>query len=168
MFKRKGRLLAGALCAALAALLIVPAAAHGCHSAGRGHHGGYRQAAQPVQTTVTVCPYDGCTAAGRHLHDGLYYCGYSHASGVCDNNCRALCSYEDCRLTGRHVHSGTACCGYAHTGGFCDGTCRALCPYKDCTLTGPHTHNGVGYCGDSHEAGFCYSGCHTTGHGCRA
>ena len=123
MFKRKGRLLAGALCAALAALLIVPAAAHGCHSAGRGHHGGYRQAAQPVQTTVTVCPYDDCALAGRHLHDGTTYCGYAHGDGLCNGLCRALCPLEDCVSSGRHYHGYSIYCGAHHDGGFCDGSC---------------------------------------------
>lgn len=77
------RLAAGLLCAVLAAALIAPAAAHGCHG-GRGHHGGYRQS---VQTTVTVCPYEDCTQAGRHTHDGVTYCGYCHDCGYCDGTC---------------------------------------------------------------------------------
>ena len=81
--KKKNRLLAGALCVMLAAMLIVPAAAHGCHG-GRGHHSGYRQ---NVQTTVTVCPYEDCTQAGRHTHNGVTYCGANHAGGYCDGSC---------------------------------------------------------------------------------
>lgn len=166
MFKRKGRLLAGALCVMLAAMLIVPAAAHGCHG-GRGHHGGYRQS---VQTTVTVCPYEDCAQTGRHTHDGVTYCGYGHSSGVCDNNCRALCPYEDCGEAGRHIHDGVTYCGYCHEAGYCDGTCRALCPYEDCGIAGRHTHDGTGYCGARHDCGYCDGTCAVTvsrGHGCR-
>ena len=152
MFRMKGRLAAGLLCVIMAAALVVPASAHGCHGGRRaGHHGGY---AKSVQTTVTVCPYENCASAGRHTHSGVIYCGYSHASGVCDNNCRALCPLEDCSLTGLHTHGRSAYCGYSHTGGFCDGACQALCPYEDCTLAGPHTHDGVGYCGYGHTDGF--------------
>ena len=66
---KKGRLLAGVLCAVIAALMIVPAAAHGCHR-NSGHHGRY---ANQVQTTITVCPYENCTLAGRHTHSGVTY-----------------------------------------------------------------------------------------------
>lgn len=44
MFKKRSRLLSGVLCAMLAAMLIVPAAAHG------GHHRGVRQNAQTIVT----------------------------------------------------------------------------------------------------------------------
>lgn len=159
MFRKKGRLLAGALCLLTAALLIVPVSAHGCHrGAARGHHGGYYR--QSVQTTVTVCPYEDCAIAGRHTHSGVIYCGYSHESGVCDNNCRALCPYEDCTVAGLHTHDGVSYCGYVHQSGFCDGACRALCPYEGCTIAGPHTHDGVSYCGYDHDAGFCGGHCH--------
>lgn len=121
MFKRKGRLLAGALCAVMTALLIVPAAAHGCHG-GRGHHGGYRQSAQAA---VAVCPYEDCQLAGRHDHDGTIYCGYAHESGYCSGACLALCPYEDCQLVGPHTHDGVTYCGYCHEAGFCEGGCRA-------------------------------------------
>lgn len=158
MFRMRSRLLAGLLCAVLAAALIVPASAHGCHGGrSRGHHGGYRQ---NVQTTVTVCPYPNCTVTGRHLHSGVIYCGYAHEGGVCDGACRALCPYGDCDTAGQHTHCGRSYCGYDHDCGFCDGTCRALCPYEDCTLTGRHTHDGAAYCGDAHDCGFCDSSCH--------
>lgn len=124
MFRRKSRLLAGALCVMLAAVMVVPAAAHGCHG-GRGHHSGYRQS---VQTTVTVCPYEDCAYVGRHTHDGVIYCGYCHEDGYCDGNCRALCPYEDCTLTGRHTHDGVGYCGANHDCGYCDGTCAAVVP----------------------------------------
>lgn len=163
MFRMKGRLAAGLLCVIMAAALVVPASAHGCHGGRRaGHHGGY---AQSVQTTVTVCPYEDCASVGRHTHSGVIYCGYGHASGVCDNNCRSLCPLEDCGLTGRHTHGRSSYCGYGHTGGFCDGACQALCPYEDCAVTGIHTHSGVSYCGNSHSAGFCGGGC-AAGTGC--
>lgn len=158
MFKKKGHLLVGTLCVLMAALLVVPVSAHGCHGGRtRGHHGGYRQNAQ---ITVTVCPYDDCTVFGRHSHSGILYCGYDHGTGVCDNNCQALCPLEDCETLGRHVHGLSTYCGYNHEAGFCDGACRALCPYEDCSLVGYHSHGGVAYCGDAHEAGFCDSCCH--------
>ena len=71
--KRPHRFTAGLLCAVLAAALALPAYAHGCRGArGGGHHSGYRST-QTVQTTVTVCPYDDCTSAGRHSHSGTLY-----------------------------------------------------------------------------------------------
>ena len=160
MFRMRGRLLAGALCAVLAAMLIVPAAAHGCRG-GRGHH------RQNVQTAVTVCPYEDCAEAGRHIHNGVLYCGYSHSGGVCDGNCRALCPFKDCELTGRHTHDGVTYCGYCHEAGYCDGACLALCPFEDCELTGRHTHDGVTYCGASHDCGYCDGTCAVRAHhGC--
>lgn len=125
--KRINRLTLGLLCAVLAAALIVPVSAHGCHGGrGRGHHGGYNR---PVQTTVTVCPYDDCTLTGRHTHDGVIYCGYCHDSGVCDGNCLALCPYEDCTEAGRHTHDGVTYCGANHDCGYCDNTCAAVVPH---------------------------------------
>ena len=49
----------------LALALMVPALAHG-----HGHHGGRRG-----QTQVTVCTVDGCETTGRHVHNGVTYCG---------------------------------------------------------------------------------------------
>ena len=158
MFQRKSRLLAAAMCAVLAAMLIVPVSAHG-HHGGWGRHSGYRQ---QVQTSVTVCPYEDCTEAGRHIHDGLTYCGYGHGSGVCDNNCRALCPFEDCVVAGRHYHDGAPYCGYDHAGGYCDGACQALCPLEDCQLTGRHTHGYATYCGAHHDYGYCDGSCAAT------
>lgn len=126
MFRMRNRLLAGAVCVMLAAMLIVPAAAHGCHG-GRGRHGGYRQS---VQTTVTVCPYEDCDEAGRHTHDGVTYCGYCHGSGVCDGTCLALCPYEDCAETGRHTHDGVGYCGANHDCGYCDNSCAAKVSHR--------------------------------------
>lgn len=83
MFKKKGRLAAGLLCAIMAAMLIVPVSAHGCHRRG-GHH------ARSAQTTVTVCPYEDCTQAGRHTHDGVTYCGANHDCGYCDGTCTVV------------------------------------------------------------------------------
>lgn len=119
--KKWNRLTAGLLCAVLAAVLIVPVSAHGCHGRrGRGCHGGY---VRNVQTEITVCPYDDCTLAGRHLHDGTTYCGYAHGDGLCDGLCRALCPLEDCVSSGRHYHGYSIYCGAHHDGGFCDGSC---------------------------------------------
>ena len=158
---KKGRLLAGVLCAVIAALMIVPAAAHGCHR-NSGHHGRY---ANQVQTTITVCPYENCTLAGRHTHGGVTHCGDHPADGLGDGPCRALGPLERCDLAGRHTHDGVTYCGYHHQGGFCDGACQALCPYEDCAVAGIHTHSGVSYCGNSHSAGFCGGGC-AAGTGC--
>lgn len=114
--KKPSRLAAGLVCALMAALLILPASAHGCH-------GGRRQYSRPVQTAVTVCAYEDCDLAGRHVHDGVTYCGYAHGTGVCDGACLALCTVEGCDLTGRHTHDGVTYCGYAHSAGYCDGAC---------------------------------------------
>ena len=119
--KKWNRLAAGLLCAILAAALIVPASAHGCHGRrGGGHHG---RCVQSVQTEITVCPYDDCALAGRHLHDGMAYCGYAHGNGLCDELCRALCPLEDCAASGRHYHGYSVYCGAHHDCGFCDGSC---------------------------------------------
>lgn len=126
MFRMKGRLLAGVLCVMLAAVMIVPAGAQGCHG-GRGHHGEYRQ---NVQTTVTVCPYEDCTQTGRHTHDGVIYCGYGHGSSVCDGTCLALCPYEDCTQAGRHTHDGVGYCGADHDCGYCDNSCTVRASHR--------------------------------------
>lgn len=121
MMKKWNRLTAGVLCAILAAALIVPVSAHGCHGRrGGGCHGRY---VRNVQTEITVCPYDDCTLAGRHLHDGTTYCGYAHGDGLCNGLCRALCPLEDCVSSGRHYHGYSIYCGAHHDGGFCDGSC---------------------------------------------
>ena len=90
--KRINRLAAGLICALMAAALVAPAAAHGCHG-GRGHHGG---AVRSVQTTVTVCPYEDCALAGRHTHSRVIYCGYSHDGGFCDGSCAASGCHGSC------------------------------------------------------------------------
>ena len=93
------------LCVLALALLTLPVSAHGHH--GGGHHGRAASVAAPAAaTSVTVCPVDGCTLAGRHVHNGVTYCGYVHENGVCDNNCRALCPVEGCTATGQHTHNG--------------------------------------------------------------
>ena len=152
------------LLACLTALaLVVPAMAHG-H--GGGHHGGrgwYAQQPQPAQ--ITVCAVEGCEAAGRHTHNGVTYCGYSHTNGVCDGKCLALCSVEGCEVAGRHIHDGVAYCGSNHAGGFCNGQCLTLCPVEGCTTAGQHVHDGVAYCGNHHEAGYCGGGCAVAGSG---
>ena len=108
----KKRTLALILACAAALALMVPALACGGH--GR-HHG--------RQTQVTVCPVSGCEAAGRHVHNGVTYCGYAHESGVCDGRCLALCPVEGCETVGRHVHDGVTYCGADHDCGYCDGSC---------------------------------------------
>ena len=73
---RKNRLLTGALALCIAALLMVPAAAHG-----------HRRAASCVEDTCPVCPVEDCTLSGRHCHDGETYCGNYHADGLCAGGC---------------------------------------------------------------------------------
>lgn len=70
------RVLALVLACAAALALMVPALAH-------GHHGGGRRR----QTQVTVCSLKGCETLGRHVHNGVTYCGYDHAYGFCDGTC---------------------------------------------------------------------------------
>jgi len=102
---KKGRLLAGVLCAVIAALMIVPAASHACHR-NSGHHGRY---ANQVQTTITVCPYENCTLAGRHTHSGVTYCGYDHAGGFCDGTCTAILAAQAAKAAPTVTASG---CGH--------------------------------------------------------
>lgn len=109
----KKRTLALILACITALALMVPALAH-------GHHGGRRRTAQ-----VTVCTFRDCDAAGRHVHNGVTYCGYDHEGGVCDGRCLALCGVEGCEIVGRHVHDGVTYCGNCHEAGFCDGSCAA-------------------------------------------
>ena len=92
MMKKWNRLTAGLLCAILAAVLIVPVSAHGCHGGrGRGHHGGGY--AQSVQASVAVCPYEDCATSGHHFHSGVTYCGYVHEGGYCDGSCATAVSH---------------------------------------------------------------------------
>ena len=136
------RLTTGAVAVLTALMLMLPASAHG----GRHH----QAAAQTPVTNCGVCAVETCHTSGRHTHSGVTYCGYNHASGVCNGTCAALCAVEDCAVTGRHVHSKTTYCGYDHAGGFCDGACAALCAVSGCTAAGRHTHSGVTYCGYDH------------------
>lgn len=168
MFQRKGRLFAAALCAVMAAMLIVPAAAHGHYG---GHHSGYCQSVysqpayaqseetQPAYTpnAVAVCPYEDCTVVGQHDHDGTLYCGYGHRSAYVqsagtqsadDQTVIAVCPYEDCPATGQHHHNGIAYCGYDHANGCCDGSCDVT-PY----------YYGYSYGGCSHGFGYGHHGC---------
>ncbi len=132
------------------ALLVSPASACG------RHHGGQRPQASRA---VYLCPVEGCETGGRHIHDGVIYCGYGHTGGLCDGKCAALCSVEDCQLAGRHTHDDMTCCGYDHTDGFCDGTCAALCTAENCRINGRHTHGGTTYCGYAHDGCFCDGAC---------
>lgn len=145
----KKRTLALVLACVTMLALMVPALAHG-----HGCHGGRRR-----QTQVTVCTVRNCETPGRHVHNGVTYCGYAHESGVCDGNCLALCDVEDCDVAGRHVHDGVTYCGSCHEEGFCDGRCLTLCTVEGCTTAGRHTHGGVTCCGNHHEEGFCDGGC---------
>ena len=75
------------------------------------------------QTEIPVCAVEGCTAAGRHLHDSILYCGYAHDGGFCNGACCGLCPVEGCAFAGRHLHDGMVYCGASHTAGFCGGDC---------------------------------------------
>lgn len=111
-----------------ASMLVVSASAHGGH---HGQSGCYGQRVQVQQTLIPVCTVEGCTTAGRHLHNGAVYCGFAHAGGYCNGACLALCSVESCTLTGRHVHNYVTYCGNDHACGFCDGSCAAY-SYRGC------------------------------------
>lgn len=63
----------GTVLTLLTALLAVPASAHG----GRHH------AARRTTPSYAVCSVEQCTETGRHDHDGVTYCGYSHTGGYC-------------------------------------------------------------------------------------
>lgn len=102
-------------------LLIVAASAHGGHHGRGGCHG---QRSQAQQTLIPVCTVEGCSVAGRHVHDGTVYCGYDHADGYCNGACLALCSVEGCTVAGPHVHDNVVYCGNDHSCGFCDGSCQ--------------------------------------------
>lgn len=104
----------------MALMMLIPVSAS-------AHCGGYwRTAAAPVNVNCEVCSIEDCTTAGRHIHDGVTYCGYAHADGICDGTCYALCAVEGCTLSGRHSHDGTVYCGANHGCGFCDGTCQQV------------------------------------------
>ena len=77
-FPKRALVLALACITALA--LMVPAMAHGC-----GHHGRRVQ----KQTQVTVCTVKDCGIAGRHVHNGVTYCGNNHEAGYCAGTCAA-------------------------------------------------------------------------------
>ncbi len=75
------KLLVSALCAACAVSLMIPVAfAHGGHGrAARGWQSG--------TSRYAVCPVEDCTLTGRHVHNGVTYCGANHAAGYCGGNC---------------------------------------------------------------------------------
>lgn len=151
---------AGALSILMTAALVMPASAHGHHG---GSHHGWTQDVPAQSTAVSVCPFDGCTAVGQHIHDGITYCGYAHGGGTCGGTCLELCSVEGCDISGRHSHDGVTYCGYAHSSGFCDGTCPELCPVEGCDISGRHSHDGVTYCGyvrSSTKCSHAGAGCH--------
>ncbi|MCI8934252.1 MAG: hypothetical protein HFE80_07055 [Clostridiaceae bacterium] len=83
----------------LCSLLALPAMAHGHHGGGC-HSGGSNRAAQP--TTYALCQVEGCTVEGRHLHDGVYYCGACHEEGYCDGECPVASPETPSRYCGRH------------------------------------------------------------------
>ena len=147
------------LCVLTLALLTLPVSAHGHHG---GCHGqpSVRPSLPSRPAAVTVCQVEGCAIAGRHIHNGVTYCGYPHQNGFCDGRCRALCTVDGCTVEGRHDHNGTLACGYCHLDGFCDGTCRALCTVEGCAIEGFHSHRGTAYCGGRHPSGFCEGICH--------
>lgn len=115
----------GLACIMAVSLLAAPAFAHGSHGRG-GCHG---QRARVQQTAISVCAVEGCSVAGRHVHDGVIYCGYDHEGGYCNGTCLALCPVEGCTASGLHTHGRVTYCGNHHSCGFCDGTC-SVCPYR--------------------------------------
>ena len=115
------------VCVLSLSLLIAAASAHGGHH-GRG--GGCHSRRTQTQQ-VSVCTVEGCSLAGRHVHNGTVYCGYDHEGGYCNGSCAALCSVEGCNVAGRHVHNNVTYCGTDHSCGFCDGSC-AVRTYHGC------------------------------------
>ena len=89
-----------------AALLIVPASAHGGHCR--------------TTTSVPYCTTSGCTESGHHLHNGTMY--YSTVQMVAPSNqtttaapstatvtapvTYSICAVEGCTIAGRHFHDG--------------------------------------------------------------
>ncbi len=136
------KLLVSALCALCAVSLMIPVAFA---------HGGHGRAARNWQAGTSryaACPVEDCTLTGRHVHDGVTYCGFHHANGWCDGTCIALCPVEDCTLAGRHIHDGVTYCGANHAAGYCGGNC----PYTTGTTTGTWgtwggCHGGGRHCG---------------------
>lgn len=118
-----------AVCLMAVCTLIASASAHGGHHSSVSYSG---QHTQVQQTVISVCPVEGCTLAGRHVHNGTVYCGYDHGSGYCNGACLALCTVENCTLSGRHVHNNVTYCGNYHTCGFCDGSCSVYYYYRGC------------------------------------
>lgn len=114
-------LLSALACIMAVNLLSVSASAHGGHGSGGCH--GRRTGTR--QTVISVCTVDGCSVAGRHVHNGVVYCGYGHESGYCTGTCLALCPVEGCTTVGPHVHNNVTYCGNGHDCGFCDGACSA-------------------------------------------
>lgn len=89
----KKLLTAVALAATVSVLLVMPVSAH---------HGHRRQA--DIDNRCPVCTVEDCTEEGRHLHDGVYYCGYDHDCGYCDGSCETSCPqpYSGDGCGGRH------------------------------------------------------------------
>ena len=72
-------------CLMISILFVLSASAHGRHHGRSGCGMQTQTQTQPV--SVSVCTIEGCTQSGRHTHDGVPYCGYSHAGGFCDGSC---------------------------------------------------------------------------------
>lgn len=84
---------------ALCSLLAMPALAH------HGHHGGhhtYAASRAPQTTCYQLCQVEGCTVEGRHLHDGVYYCGTCHEEGYCNGDCPVASPQTPSRYCGHH------------------------------------------------------------------
>ena len=128
MHTKKRLITTGVLVLCLALLFSFPILVYAHH----GYRSHYRQAEAPY----SLCTIEGCTEAGRHLHDGVGYCGYNHDCGYCDRTCQlvrsqeetaySLCTIEGCMQTGRHLHDGVGYCGYDHSGGYCDNSCQSV------------------------------------------
>ncbi|WWR15143.1 hypothetical protein V1224_11710 [Lachnospiraceae bacterium JLR.KK008] len=95
--------------AALQAPMVVMA--H--HGRGHGHGCGYyRTQAAPAYAR---CEVEGCSIAGIHEHDGVYYCAHT----VGDGHCHAVCNVAGCTEITEHVHDGYVCLPHSAYEGCC-------------------------------------------------
>lgn len=97
----------------LLSLVMLWASAAGCHSMAASVSGVRAFngicARSEKSDCVYVCSHEDCHETGRHCHDGVYYCGYSHEGGVCDGSCLNVCpptggngSYDNGASRGHH------------------------------------------------------------------
>lgn len=89
----KKRGLAFLLACAAALALMVPAFAHG-HSS--RHH------RKTQQNHVQLCDAEDCQSTGRHVHDGVTYCGNLHDEGYCTGKCTVSTTSANIRQGSAH------------------------------------------------------------------